>query len=190
MKNFAFRRAIWLSLAVLTTPVAAGHAAEPKEKLFTLISPIVKDGAALPAKYAGADQCGGENISLPLKWANPPPSTKSYAIIMTDTDGARGSGVIHWIAYNISAYQTQLKEHKGETTSKDITVGKNSRGTEAYAGPCAPHADAPHHYTIQLLALDLAPAFIQPGLDREGLQKMISGHSLGTASLIVRYRRK
>jgi len=72
---------------------------------------------------------------------------------------------------------------------KDITAGKNSRGTNGYTGPCGPPADAPHHYVIQLLALDLPAGLLQPGLDRDGLLKMINGHSLGPASMVVRYRR-
>jgi hypothetical protein len=31
---------------------------------------------------------------------------------------------------------------------------------------------------------------LQPGLDREQLLKSIAGHSLGPASLVVRYRRE
>jgi Raf kinase inhibitor-like YbhB/YbcL family protein len=167
-------------------PVAAAE----KEKLFTLTSPALKDDAMLPAKYAGAAQCGGKNVSPPLAWSNAPPSTKSYALIMIDPDGRRGLGSVHWIAYNIPAARKALKEGAGDALPKDVTGGKNSRGTTTYTGPCGPPADAPHHYVIQLLALDLAPGSLQPGLDRDGLLKMINGHSLGPASIVLRYHRK
>jgi hypothetical protein len=84
-----------------------------------------------------------------------------------------------------------LKEGEGGTPPPpDITEGKNSRGTAGYTGPCGPPIDAPHHYIIDVIALDLTPGSLQPGLDREQLLKMIDGHSLGPASLVARYRRE
>lgn len=155
-------------------------------------SPAFKDDAMLPAKYAG-NKCrgggSGKNVSPPLAWSHAPPSTKSFALIMIDPDGARGMGSVHWVAYNIPVARKSIKEGEGNRQVKDITAGKNSRGTNGYTGPCGPPADAPHHYVIQLLALDLPAGLLQPGLDRDGLLKMINGHSLGPASMVVRYRR-
>jgi Raf kinase inhibitor-like YbhB/YbcL family protein len=169
------------------------HAAAEKEKLFSIGSPAFKDDAILPLKYAGGTgTCGGgsagKSISPPLAWTNAPPSTKSFALIMIDPDGRRGMGSVHWVAYNIPAARHALKEGEGNGAAKDITAGKNSRGTNGYTGPCGPAADAPHHYVIQLLALDIAAGTLQPGLDRDELLNMINGHSLGPASLVVRYR--
>lgn len=196
MIGFDFRKltAATLAAAVLVLATALASAApQEKAKLFTLTSPAFKDNAPLPLKYAGAATCGtdskGKDVSPPLAWSNAPPSTKSYALIMIDPDGRRGMGSVHWVAYNIPAARRALKEGDGNKPAKDITGGMNSRGTALYTGPCGPPADAPHHYVIQLIALDLAPGFLQPGLNRDELLKMIEGHSLGPASLVVRYRR-
>jgi phosphatidylethanolamine-binding protein (PEBP) family uncharacterized protein len=90
-----------------------------------------------------------------------------------------------------SRERTELKEGEGEGPSNaDITNGKNSHGAMGYTGPCGPPVDAPHHYVIDVVALDLAPEALQPGLDREQLLKSIAGHSLGPASLVVRYHRE
>jgi Raf kinase inhibitor-like YbhB/YbcL family protein len=175
--------------ATETKPEASAKAETPK--LFTLTSPTLKDNAMLPVKYAGNNCRGGgpgKSISPPLAWSNPPPSTRSFALIMIDPDGGRGLGSVHWVAYNIPATRTSLKEGEGNREVKDISEGKNSRGSAGYTGPCGPPADAPHHYVIQLLALDIAAGALQPGLDRDGLLKMINGHSLGPASMVVRYR--
>jgi Raf kinase inhibitor-like YbhB/YbcL family protein len=190
---------IGIAVALMALPVAAATKAKPKAeakaetaKLFTLTSPTLKDDVMLPLKYAG-NNCGGggpgKSISPPLAWSNAPPSTKSFALIMIDPDGARGMGSVHWVAYNIPATRKSLKEGDGNGAAKGITAGKNSRGTNGYTGPCGPPQDAPHHYIIQLLALDIAAGTLQPGLDRDELLKMINGHSLGPASMVVRYRR-
>jgi hypothetical protein len=183
------------AVALLALPAGAATKAKQtaeKTTLFTLTSPTLKDDVMLPLKYAG-NNCGGngpgQSISPPLAWSNPPPSTKSFALIMIDPDGARGMGSVHWIAYNIPTTRKSLKEGDGSRDAKDITEGKNSRGTNGYTGPCGPAQDSPHHYIIQLLALDIAAGALQPGLDRDGLLKMINGHSLGPASMVVRYRR-
>jgi Raf kinase inhibitor-like YbhB/YbcL family protein len=173
---------------------SAVNAAQAASSHFTLSSPAFKDDALLPLKYAGGIQCGsdsrGGNISPPLAWSNPPKGTKSFALLMIDPDGRRGIGSVHWVAYDIPATRMGLKEGEGAATSKEFTGGENSRGSTNYAGPCGPPVDAPHHYVIDLIALDLAPGSLQPGLDRDQLLKMIDGHSLGPASLVVRYRRE
>jgi Raf kinase inhibitor-like YbhB/YbcL family protein len=186
-----------LAAAVLAASLAAAHvsAAEPAAKLFRLSSPAFADNATLPLKYAGGTLCGqdsrGGNISPPLAWSDPPAGTKSLAVVMIDPDGRRGLGSVHWVAYNIPASRTGLQEGEGGTPRPaDVTPGKNSRGTPGYTGPCGPPADAPHHYIIDVLALDLAPGALAAGLDRDQLFQAIAGHSLGPASLVVRYRRE
>lgn len=181
--------------AILLTFAATGgvvRAAEPQPALFTLSSPAFSDDGMLPLKYAGGTLCGkdsrGGNISPPLTWSNPPPGTKSFAVIMIDPDGRRGLGSVHWVAYGISAARTGLKEGEGGP-STDIVDGKNSRGTLGYTGPCGPPVDAAHHYIIDLIALDVPPGALKGGLSRDELLMAIAGHSLGPASLVVRYHR-
>ncbi len=173
--------------------VGAANVATAAPPLFTLSSPAFNDNDVLPLKYAGGHLCAnggrGENISPPLAWTSPPAGTKSFAVLMIDPDGRRGIGSVHWVAYGIPAGRTGLKEAEGGTpAAADITLGKNSRGTMGYTGPCGPPVDAPHHYVISVIALDLEPATLQPGLDRDQLLNLITGHSLGPASMVVRYR--
>ena len=182
MTMFRMVGALAVVLAFTLAPRAV-NAAEATPQHFTLSSPAFKDNAMLPLKYAGGIQCGsgsrGGNISPPLTWSNPPAGTKSFALLMIDPDGRRGIGSVHWIAYGIPAARTGLKEGEGGAPSTNITGGKNSRGTTGYTGPCGPPVDAPHHYVIGVITLDLAPGSLQSGLDRDQLLKMIEGHSLG-----------
>jgi len=176
-------------------PIVAVETAKAQSQRFTLSSPAFEDNAMLPVKYGGDIVCGrdsrGGNISPPLTWTNPPAAAKSFAVLMIDPDGRRGLGSVHWVAYGIPAGRRELKEGEGGAPSADIISGKNSRGTMGYSGPCGgPPVDAPHHYVFDVLALDLVPDALPPGLDREQLFGSIAGHSLAPASLVVRYRRE
>ncbi len=185
------RRAAVLA-AVFALVWGAARAAESTPPLFTLSSPGFADDGLLPLQYAGGAQCNdarGGNLSPPLAWSNPPKGTTSFAVVMSDPDGGRGLGSVHWVAYGIPAERTGLAEGEGAAAARGIIAGKNSRGTIGYGGPCGPPVDAPHHYVIQVLALDLAPDALPPGLDRDQLMKAIAGHSLGPASMVARYRR-
>lgn len=182
---------IILAFATLWNSVCA---AQPPPPLFTLSSPAFSDDGMLPLKYAGGALCGkdsrGGSVSPPLAWSSPPPGTKSFAVVMIDPDGRRGLGSVHWVAYGIAGTRTSLQEGEGNATaSTDIIDGRNSRGTLGYTGPCGPPADAAHHYVIDLIALDLPPDALKKGLGRDELLMAIAGHSLGPASLVVRYRR-
>jgi Raf kinase inhibitor-like YbhB/YbcL family protein len=188
-----FRAAV-PSLLVFAIAWNAVSAAEPQPPLFTLSSPAFNDDGVLPLKYAGGTLCGkdsrGGNVSPPLAWSNAPPGTKSFAVVMIDPDGRRGLGSVHWVAYGIPASRTGLREGEGNPgAATDIVDGKNSRGTLGYTGPCGPPSDAAHHYVIDLLALDVPPGALKSGLGRDELLMAVAGHSLGPASLVVRYRR-
>ena len=186
----------WVSILFALAAIAIGagasraRAAEP----FTLTSAAVADGAALPTKYAGADPsrlppCGGENVSPPLQWTNVPAATKSFAIVMQDPDGGRGTGSNHWVAYGIPPGKTSLREGEASVAPTAWTGGKNTIGTDHYFGPCGPAGDAPHHYVITVIATDLEPGALKPGLTREELLQQLRGHALAPASMVVRYVR-
>ena len=182
------------SIAVIAALWNCVCAAQPQPSLFRLSSPAFGDDGMLPVKYAGNILCGkdsrGGNISPPLAWSNPPSGTKSFAVVMIDPDGRRGLGSVHWVGYGIPASRTSLHEGEGGAMpSIGIIGGRNSRGTLGYTGPCGPPVDAAHHYVIDLIALDLPPDALKGGLSRDELLTAIAGHSLGPASLVVRYRR-
>ncbi len=184
-----------LTIGVLAAVLVSGAASAADQAHFTLSSPAFTDDATLPLKYAGGALCGGNgkggDTSPPLAWSHPPAGTKSFAVLMIDVDGRRGLGSVHWVAYGIAATRTGVKEGEGGSAapSSDFVEGKNSRGTAGYTGPCGPPADAPHHYVIDVLALDLAPDALPAGLDRDSFLKSSASHSLGPASLVARYRR-
>ena len=186
-----------VSIAVAAAIIVAGAGASPGRSAepFTLTSTAVTDGATLPTKYAGADPsrvppCGGENISPPLQWTNAPAATRSFAIVMQDPDGGRGTGSNHWVAYDIPATKTSLREGEAGVSPTGWTGGKNTIGTDHYFGPCGPAGDAPHHYVITVIATDLEPGKLKPGLTREELLQQLRGHALAPASMVIKYARQ
>jgi Raf kinase inhibitor-like YbhB/YbcL family protein len=175
--------------AVALMPGAAG-AAEP----FTLTSTAFRDGDVMDPKYAGAHPgrtCGGENISPPLSWSNAPANTKSFAMVMTDPEGGRGLGSVHWVAYGIPASKTSFAEGEASAAPKDHVGGKNNVGTNFYFGPCGPPGDSLHHYIFMVIATDLAPDALPPGLSHgELLEKLRGGRALAPAAIVGKYIRK
>jgi Raf kinase inhibitor-like YbhB/YbcL family protein len=189
-KNYSagFLISLGLTGAAMALQPGIGRAAEP----FTLTSSAFADGGTVPAKHAGAlpgISCGGENVSPQLAWSNAPAATKSFAIVMFDADGGRGTGSNHWVAYGIPPTVAALKEGEASTAPTTWTGGKNTRGINYYFGPCGPAGDSPHHYVITLIATDIAPGELSPGLTREELLQKLRGHALAPATIVGKYVR-
>jgi Raf kinase inhibitor-like YbhB/YbcL family protein len=187
------RRTLFLmafSISAMLAAAAGARAAEP----FTLTSLAFADGAIIPKKHAGhhparQPPCGGENVSPPLAWSNPPVATRTFAIVMQDVDGGRGTGSNHWVAYDIPPTRTGLREGEASQPPKEWVGGKNTLGTDYYFGPCGPSTDSPHHYVITLIATSLEPGQLKPGLTREELLQVLRGKALAPASIVGRYVR-
>jgi len=165
--------------------VQIANAADP----FVLTSAAFKDGTPMPKKYSnntpGNANCVGENVSPPLAWSNPPAGTKSFAITMVDPEGRGGTGVVHWVGYGIPVSVTGFAEGEFSKPSDKYVGGKSTAGGGAatYRGPCPPRG-APHHYTFILIATDLDPKELPPGLTREELYAKLTGHAKGATGLV------
>jgi Raf kinase inhibitor-like YbhB/YbcL family protein len=163
---------------------------------FSIKSSSLKDGAMIPKKFGANDPvractplvkticpCPGQNVSPQLSWSNAPADTKSFAILMFDVDGLWGLGVSHWLAYDIPANVTSLAENEATKESKKFVGGTGTRGGHLYLGPCPPQGDGPHHYLLTVIALDLTPDALKPGLTREDFLAAAKGHALASSSI-------
>ena len=185
-------KAALLPLALVLSACATQEVAGPPTA-FRLSSPQFADNARLEPKNAGNfaknSNCTGQNVSPALQWTNPPDKTRSYAIIWDDQAGRNGLGVSHAVIYGIPASVTSFAE--GELAAQPpggrFVAGKNILGMH-WLGPCSPKGNAPQHYVMTLIATDLEPGALAPGLTRAELLKALEGgRALRAASLVLRF---
>jgi hypothetical protein len=173
-----------LLAACTAMPPAGGKAATGMK----VTSSAFADNGVIPAEHGGVGDCGGKNVSLPVAWTHLPPKARSVAVLVSDPDGGNGLGVSHWVAYNIPAERGQLRSGEAKEGA-DFTLGLNVSGVAAYRGMCPPVGDFPHHYTLTVVASDLAPGALPPGLTRDALFAALKGHALGGQSVVGLYSR-
>jgi len=157
-------------LALTTVPAKGGA------KL-TVTSPAFKNMADIPfenTQYQGNKFPG-------LEWTAGPVGTKSYAIIMQDTDGMmQNAPILHWTMFNISA--TKLDAGMSALPA-GAAYGRNYRGADQpYLGPRTP-AGPKHRYHIQVFALDTSLA-ADAGATYESLTTAMKDHVLASGQLI------
>jgi Raf kinase inhibitor-like YbhB/YbcL family protein len=179
------------SLLLSASLVVSLNAAKAAD-VFTLTSSAFPDDAPLEVKNAGNrdgnPNCVGQNISPPLAWSNAPEGTKSFALLMLDPEAQGATGFPHMVIYGIPAAVTGFAEGELSKPSDKYVGGKNGAGMATYAGPCTPPGTDWHHYTLILVATDLDPTALQPGMTREELLPAIKPHAKGSAGLILRFR--
>ena len=172
--------------------VAASPAATAAEVL-TLTSSTLQDNGTLATKNACSDKqrspnCVGENVSPPLAWANPPEGTKSFALLLFDPEGRAPAGVSHMVVYGIPADVKGFAEGELSKPSDKFVGGKSTMNQAIYWGPGTPPNTDWHHYTFTLVATDLEPKALQPGMTREELTAALKDHVKGSAGLIGRFK--
>lgn len=155
----------------------------------TVSSSAYKDGEKIPVKYSGYDQ----NASVPLSWTKGPDGTKSYAILMDDPDAKTLElPVPHWVAWNVPADTTTLREglHKEHRLMdpKKMDQGRNYLRRPGYDGPKPPPGDPPHHYHMQVFALDTLLE-LPVGALRQDVLKAMKGHVLAAGELVGTFER-
>jgi len=183
--------ALCLAFGLAGLTLAAGRPAKAAEP-FTIESSAFKDGGMFQVKNAGNikqnPNCVGDNVSPPLSWKNAPAGTKSYALTMHDLAGRNGLGVDHWVIYGIPASVTGFAEGEASKPSDKFVGGQNLPKTGLYFGPCTPPNTTYHHYVITLIATDLDPKALKPGLTIDELLKALNGHAKGATEIVARFK--
>jgi Raf kinase inhibitor-like YbhB/YbcL family protein len=144
--------------------------------MFEITSPAFEFDGAIPAKHS----CDGANVSPPLSFAGAPEGTRSLALVVDDPDAPVGT-FTHWLSWGIDPGVDGLSE--GQAAPRE---GRNGFGTTGYVGPCPPGGR--HRYFFRLHALD-TDLDLEPGADRDELERALEGRVLETAELMGTYER-
>jgi Raf kinase inhibitor-like YbhB/YbcL family protein len=110
-----------------------------------LISPAFDPGKRIPDEHVRA----GHNVSPPLEWTGAPEGTRSFVLVVEDSD-APGGSFWHWAVYDMPGDRVML--HEGEDLS-GCGLGVNDFGRRSYDGPQPPPGHGVHHYHFRLAAL-------------------------------------
>ena len=152
---------------------------------FQIKSNSFTSGSEIPIRHT----CDGKDFSPPLEWQDPPPNTKSFALISDDPDAPMGTW-IHWVVYDIPGTASRFEEGiKGSETLPDgAKQGITDFGRPGYGGPCPPPGK-PHRYFFKLYALDTL-LNLPPKQTKARLLKAMEGHILAEAQTMGYYQRR
>ena len=175
--------------ALLAVTTATGLAATH----FSVRSPQITPGGTVPsAQVLDRFGCHGDNVSPALAWRGAPEGTKSFAVVLFDSDARGGAGWWHWIVADIPASVDHLSLRAGDpggTLPGGAMQGVNSFGFAGYGGPCPPVGDAPHHYHLRVYALNTATIPQTALQSPEAAQHAIETAAIGRAEVTGRYGR-
>lgn len=161
---------------------------------FELKSPDLAPGGRIAAKFIyNGFGCAGGNVSPALNWSDPPPGTRSFAVLVHDPDAPTGgAGFWHWMVYDIPASATGLPQGVGKG-GKGLPEGALQAATDfgapGYGGPCPPKGDKPHHYHFTIYALKVDKLDLPPHSTASLAGSLVNASALGKASLTGTYGR-
>ncbi len=151
-----------------------------------------------------------DNIRPAIFWSKGPEDTRSYAVIVVDTDvpsnfeSANRPGktipasmprrnFYHWVQIDIPPDVTELSEGRSGRVEPGVS-GQNDFGSSGesqgigYDGPCPPWNDELlHHYHFQVYALDVPSLGLKGKFTGEEAEKAMQGHILAKGEVIGTY---
>ncbi|HET6864100.1 MAG TPA: YbhB/YbcL family Raf kinase inhibitor-like protein [Candidatus Saccharimonadales bacterium] len=111
-----------------------------------IISPVFRDGQAIPMQYS----CSGQNVNPPITIFNVPKNTQSLTLVMHDPDAPSGD-YLHWLLWDIPPSTESIAVN---SVPIGAVQGTNDSGETGYAGPCPPAGSGAHKYIFDFYALD------------------------------------
>lgn len=168
--------------------LAASRARVPREgaspMAFVLSSSSFSNGGNIAKRFT----CDGADVSPELAWTEPPPGTRTFALLVDDPDAPVGNWN-HWTMWNLPPGARGLPEGIGKAASLDdgSEQGLNDFGKTGYNGPCPPPGKA-HRYYFKVFALD-EKLHLTAGAGKHELEAAMKGHIFGQAEWMGRYGR-
>jgi len=150
---------------------------------FKILCSAFPEGTTIPKPFT----CEGADSSPPLEWSGEPPDTKSFVLILDDTDAPAGTWN-HWLLWDIPGTVHSLAQ--GFKPGRVGESGTNDLGKTGYGGPAPPKGHGPHRYYFRLLAVDTETLGLRVGAKRADLDCALETHVLDQALYMGRYERK
>ena len=124
-------------------------------------------------------------FSIPFMIQDAPKETRSFAVVLDDSDAIPVAGFvwIHWLVANLK--QTDISDNISIADSVDFVQGQNSWGENLYGGMAPPNCT--HVYDLKVYALD-SELPLQDGFTYDELMSAMTGHVLSEATLSGKYR--
>jgi Raf kinase inhibitor-like YbhB/YbcL family protein len=98
----------------------------------------------MPTRYTCA---GGKALNPPLYWAGAPAGTRSFALVLDDSD-APITPYVYWIVFNISPATSSILEGQLPPGARQA---QNSAGHAAYDPPCPGPQGHSYRFTVYAL---------------------------------------
>jgi Raf kinase inhibitor-like YbhB/YbcL family protein len=170
-----------LAVAGLAGCGGGGAAKAPSVRdAIALRSPAFADGATIPTRYT----CSSVGKSPPLAWSRVPHTAVELALVVDDPD-APGGGFVHWVLFHLPPGLRRLAAGSLPDAAREAV---NSAGGDAWAPPCPPKGDAPHHYRFTLYALKV-PLALADGVSAKDAVAAIGKSALVQGRLVGRFGR-
>jgi Raf kinase inhibitor-like YbhB/YbcL family protein len=213
-------RGLFVLAAALLLGASWASVAAAQARLNVVVDTLRPGGVILgayaycvPAKNAHSTT--GPNRSPEIAWSQGPAGTRSYALIVVDTDvptsfttadkegmtipaSMKRRPYYHWLLVDIPPSVTKLPEDAGSKDASPKPAGASKWGMEglndygggrgAYDGPCPPWNDAiVHHYHFQVYALNVAHLSLPAGFTGPAVVKALQGHVLARGEIVGLY---
>ncbi|WP_460450491.1 YbhB/YbcL family Raf kinase inhibitor-like protein [Alsobacter sp. SYSU BS001988] len=148
---------------------------------FFMTSPLFTNGQAIPVRFTRRS----ENISPPLVIQGAPEGTRSFALLVQDTDA---DDFVHWAAFDFA--ETHLPEAAGNDPAvapPGMKHAVNGFGRAAYDGPQPPEEGSVHNYYFRLIALPEPTLGLDNGCDALEMWRKARAMRLAEVELIGLY---
>jgi Raf kinase inhibitor-like YbhB/YbcL family protein len=174
-------------------PSAGGGRAgtpDPGAAVFALHSPDISPGTAIGLSHVyDHSGCNGGNLSPALSWSHAPAGTRSFALLVFDSDVPEG-GFWHWAVFDIPATVKSLREGAGDVARsllpRAAVQSRNDYGFLGYGGPCPPSGST-HHYHFRLYALRVAKLGLGASAMPEQVDDSVRADALAEAEIVAIY---
>jgi Raf kinase inhibitor-like YbhB/YbcL family protein len=175
---------------VLTAALAASPWAAAASRLALRSPQLASSWTFALGQVYDRDGCEGRNVSPALFWSHPPAGTRSFAVLMFDSDAP--GGWWHWAVFDIPAGVVSLPAGAGDPARHLLPPGaiqvRNDFGSPGYGGPCPPPGPA-HHYHLMLFALRQATLGLGAGATPAQVASRVRANALAEAEIVRLYGR-